>query len=115
MEWCGEGIPGLTQKVLLALLRADRESPSADVRARVLEEQGQACNSCGAAFQGDLEWDHVAPLRSTCQGTEQVFQAICATCHREKTDQQGRPARTLVSRTNRQVWREYVATARPHP
>ena len=27
VEWCGEGIPGLTQKALLMLLRADREYP----------------------------------------------------------------------------------------
>jgi len=115
VTWCGEGLPALTQKVLLELLRADRESPSADVRARVLEEQHQVCNSCGAAFHGDLEWDHIAPLRSLCTGTEQSYQAICAACHREKTDQQANPARTLVSRTSTRVWREYVETKRPPP
>ena len=44
-----------------------------------------------------------------------MFQALCAACHREKTDQQGNPARTLVSRTSPRVWREYVETKRPPP
>ena len=116
VEWCGEGVPSLTQKVLLELLRADRESPSADVRARILADQHQSCNMCGSTFQGDLEWDHIAPLRSLCAGTEQVFQAICSSCHvTEKTALQANPARTLVSRTSTRVWRAYVETQRPPP
>ena len=62
-----------------------------------------------------VEFDHIHPLRSTCNVTEQSFQALCAACHREKTDQQANPARTLVSRTSTRVWREYVETKRPPP
>ena len=75
IEWCGEGIPGLTQKVLMALLKANRHQPSSATRGQILTEQNDACNLCGATFQGDLEWDHVTPLHSTCQGIEQVFRA----------------------------------------
>ena len=60
--WCGEAVPGLMQKVLLALLQADMEYPSAEVRARVLADQNHSCNSCATAFEDDLAWDHVAPL-----------------------------------------------------
>ena len=70
---------------------------------------------CVATFHGDGEWDHVTPLHSTCRGAEQIFKCLCASCHAEKTALQGRPARTLVSRTSRRVWREYVATERPPP
>ena len=113
IEWCGEGIPGLTQKVLLALLKADRGQPTASQRAEILAAQNNACNLCGAAFQGDLEWDHIAPLHSTCRGAVKTLQATCVSCHAEKTALQGKQARTLASRTSRHVWLEYVATERP--
>ena len=44
--WCGEGIPGLTQKVLLALLKSDRQQPSSALRAQILAAQNNACNLC---------------------------------------------------------------------
>ena len=74
VTWNGENIPGLMQKVLLKLLKSDREQPSAAARAQILEAQNNACNLCGATFAGDLEWDHITPLHSTCKGTDQVFQ-----------------------------------------
>ena len=43
-QWCGEGIPGLTQKVLFALLKADREQPTASQRAEILAAQDNASN-----------------------------------------------------------------------
>ena len=102
VDWCSEGLPGLTQKVLMALVGPDRQTPNAGMRARILEEQGNSCSLCGAAFQEDLEleWDHIAPLHSTCQSAEQVFQALCTDCHKEKTAQRGKQDRTLVSRTS---------------
>ena len=115
IPWCGEGIPGLTQKVLNALLKSERKYPTVATRAHILEAQQHSCNMCGSTFQGDLEWDHVAPLHSTCQGTEQVFQAVCSACHAEKTALQGEIARSLVSPTSRHVWRNYVETKRPPP
>ena len=36
IPWCGEAIPGLTQKVLDQLLKADREQPAASKRAELL-------------------------------------------------------------------------------
>lgn len=113
IEWCGEGIPGLTQKVLMALLKADRQHPSAQAKAKILAEQKNACNICGEG--GELEWDHIVPLHSTCAGNEQVFQALCRTCHSEKTLAQGRQNRTLVSRVSKHVYREYIESARPPP
>ena len=101
--------------MLLSLLRANKQQPSAATRAQILEVQNNACNLCGATFQGDLEWDHVTPLHSTCQGIEQVFQGLCSVCHAEKTTLQGNSGHTLVSRTSMHVWREYVASARPPP
>lgn len=115
IEWRGEGMPGLTQGVLLTLLGADRHHPSSSANAHVLTDQNHACNMCGAALQGDLEWDHIAPLHSTCQGAEQTFQALCTACHAEKTALQGKQNRALESRTSRKVWHDYIPTQRPPP
>ena len=59
--WRGEGIPGLTQKVLLALLKSDRQQPSSALRAQILAAQNNACNLCGSTFEGNLE---LGPHRS---------------------------------------------------
>lgn len=72
IEWHGEGIPGRTQRVLLALLRENRHHPSSGTKAQTLADQSHACNMCGATFHGDLKRGHIAPLHSTCQGVEQI-------------------------------------------
>ena len=113
IPWCGEAVPSLTQRVFDHLLKADRAQPAASKRAELLAAQGNACNLCGATFHGDLEWDHIAPLHSTCKGIEQVFHGICSACHAEKTALQGRQARSLPSRVSPHVWRDYVTTERP--
>ena len=63
---------------------------------------------CGSVFHEGMEWDHIAPLHSTCQSTEQIFQALCSACHSDKSALQGKEARTLVSRVSRYVWREGI-------
>ena len=62
IQWNGEGIPGLTQKVLLELLKAERRTPAKDEQTEILKLQDGRCNLCGGIFDGDLEWDHVARL-----------------------------------------------------
>ena len=53
VDWCGEAVPALTQKVLMGLLRSERQQPPAALKARILAEQNQKCNMCGAIFRGD--------------------------------------------------------------
>lgn len=115
VPWCGEGVPGLMQKALIVLLHADKQPPHASIQAQILEEKKHTCNMCRATFQGDLEWDHVAPLHSTCQKNEQIFQTLCTSCHADRTAIQGKQARTRVSRTSHKVWQLSVASKRPPP
>ena len=85
IERCGEGLPDLMQKVLYHLVCPDRQVPTAAMRAKFLQAQNNACNICGTVFEGgELEWDHIVPLHSTCTGNEQVFQALCKSCRSEK-------------------------------
>ena len=84
IPYCGEGVPGITARALFALLRADRIQPNAAQRAQILAIQRNACNLCGSTFEGDLEWDHIAPLQTLCKGNDQCFQALCSVCHLEK-------------------------------
>ena len=103
-DYRGEGLPCITQRVFSTLLRAERRSPAHAERQRILQEQGHRCNLCGGIFDGDLCWDHATPLRQTVRGQKQLFQAICASCHAEKTGLEGRQARTLESRFSPHVW-----------
>ena len=40
-EYKGEGLPGITQRIFCALLRAERRSPPHAERQRILEQQGR--------------------------------------------------------------------------
>ena len=66
-------------------------------------------------MDGDVEWDHARLLKQTVRGQAQVFQAICTSCHSEKTALEGRQTRTLESRFSPQVWHHYVLSPRHRP
>ena len=53
----GEGIPGLTQKVLLKLLRPERKEISQTLRTKITLKQEAKCAKCGTVCK--LEMDHV--------------------------------------------------------
>jgi len=103
IEWRGEGIPALSQKVLLELMKAERRTPSKQEQQSILEEQKGRCNLCGGVFDNDLEWDHVARLQQTVKGKPQVFQAICASCHLDKSTQEWSQTKLLESRFSKRA------------
>jgi hypothetical protein len=70
---------------------------------------------CGGIFDDDVEWDHVNPLQQTCARQPTKWQAICASCHLEKTALEGKQDRTLESTFSLPTWRAYVETPRPPP
>ena len=114
VEWCGERLPAATLKVLLSLLKARRREPGEAEKAALLAKQRHRCAECGGKFDDDVEFDHIAPLRQTAAGAEQRFQALCASCHAEKTRREG-GALSLDSRFSRRAWAAYVETPRPPP
>ncbi len=115
IKWCGERLPALAAKVLMELLKAHRQTPSQELKAELLKQQEHNCAECGGAFDNDIEWDHVTPLRQICGNAPQEFQALCATCHLSKTELEGKADRTLTSRFSMSTWNSYVATPRPPP
>ena len=66
-------------------------------------------------FDNDLQWDHVARLQQTVQGKPQVFQAICASCHLDKSTQEGSQTKLIESRFSKRAWDGYAVTPRPPP
>ena len=113
VEYRGQRLPSITQEVFLALLKAERRTPGPDERKRLLEEYDNKCALCGGIFDGDLEWDHVAPLRGTARGARQLFHPICSSCHQEKTALEGRQDRTLESCFSEHAWHSYAESPRP--
>jgi 5-methylcytosine-specific restriction endonuclease McrA len=115
LEYRGEGLPSITERIFNALLKSERRSPSPSERQRILSEQDNRCYLCGGIFDGlnDVEFDHVTPLRQTVRGQRQIFAAACSSCHLEKTQMESRQDRTLESRFAPHVWQEYVQSPRP--
>ena len=83
VEYRGERLPALALSVFLALLKAKRRTPSAEEQKKLLEQHDNKCAVCDGLFDGDLCWDHVAPLRQLTRLAPQRFQPICAICHKE--------------------------------
>ena len=99
----GEGLPNITYKVLLALLRRkERMYLHSYEKHELLEQAEYQCALCGE--REAFEWDHVIPL-STSFG-EQRFQPICRTCHAQKSNEEPRELEqdVLASHFNQRVW-----------
>ena len=77
LEYRGEGLPNLTHKVLLELLRRrDRRYLTGEEKAELLEQYNYSCAMCGEQTSC-IEWDHIAPL-SQCLGPQEM-QPLCIT------------------------------------
>ena len=73
-------------------------------RHAVFERDGWRCVECGRA--GRLECDHVTPLdRGGDPWNADNLQALCRSCHVEKTRQENRRESTAAE----SAWRELVA------
>ena len=78
----------------------------ARVRRQAFDRDGWRCTKCGRA--GKLECDHITPLqREPCQDPYDIngLQALCRTCHIEKTSRENRRPQTPAEL----AWRELVA------
>lgn len=113
----GEGLPALSLKVLQTLVRRSRERTwlTTEEKALVLEAHGHCCAICGSKGGAPLEFDHVARFSESYQ--EQVFQPLCAECHREKTTRESRThdGDELASYFEKEVWTQYVQSPRLPP
>ncbi len=115
VPWTAEALPALTHKVFNELLKSERRSCPSELRKEILRQQNHQCALCGGIFDDDVEWDHKNPLQQTIKGQEVKWQAICASCHVEKTGLEGKQDRTLESSFSLPVWKDYVESPRPPP
>ena len=105
----GQRMASLAHEVLMQLIKAERKQPDAEKRKAILEEQNSLCNSCGAEIQpGTCELDHVVPVHQAFSDDEQVLQALCLECHRNKTLLQTIQPTSLESRFNPRACEAYL-------
>ena len=111
----GEGMPSVTQKVLLRLLRPERKDPSKTLRAEIIGAQGSACAKCGTVCK--LEMDHVHKISRdpfNRNGKDNLV-GLCSECHMQKTlAQAGDPEyNPMLSYFNEHTWNNFVLADRP--
>ena len=112
----GQGLASISLEVFTTLLKAERLYPSREDRNSILAKQSFACNLCGCSLlETEPEFDHVQPLKMLFAGTSQAYQALCATCHRTKTELESKQSVSLESRFSARVYRAYVQSPRLPP
>ena len=55
------------------------------VRKSILENQNNECNSCHIKIKGNFEIDHILPLATGGTNFRDNLQALCKSCHNQKT------------------------------
>jgi hypothetical protein len=115
IEYRGQRMASLTLEVFLALLKAERISPTSEEKKKIVAEQRGVCKTCGAFLGSDLEFDHISPVRQVFWGSQQHFQALCLPCHSLKSAEESAQVTSLQSRFSARAWRLYVESARPPP
>jgi len=108
LTWQGEGIGVMALKILTAfLLQRARVRPPAALQAQIAASQENRCALCGGLCEENREFDHIVPLRD--QASPQVFQMLCAECHKTKTQLEPRSSRDpLASVFSKSTWEAYV-------
>ena len=98
----GEGIPSISLKALIALLKQPRRILDGEEKCRILEAHSHKCAHCGSTSK--LEFDHVHRLRENVVQDE--FQPLCKDCHNEKTRLEPKSNSCVITSVcNPQVWK----------
>ena len=119
IEYRGEGLPGITNKVLLALLgQKNRRFLTGEEKNILLEQYQYSCSNCGAQTS-ELEWDHIVPLSQSMDGEQPMegFAPLCRACHQNKTCNESRnlDGNVLASKFEKSVYDTYVLSERLPP
>ena len=110
IQYRGEGLPAITQKVLLQLLKPKREQPSYELRRQIETEQENKCAKCGTECK--LELDHIQKISRdpfNRNGRDNLV-GLCQECHRDKTYAQSCETEynPLLSYFNDHTWDHFV-------
>ena len=77
----GEGLPNVTFRTLLRLLKPARLPTSRETRLNLLETQNNKCAKCGR--EDSLEADHIHPISKDPSGwndNEEELELLCQAC-----------------------------------
>ena len=90
IEYQGEGLPSLTRRVMLALLRRKvaRKGTSQEERQELHKRQKGKCELCGAALDRFAQADHTQPRgQSTTEEVNDLsnLRLLCVACHSSAT------------------------------
>ena len=116
MPYRGEGLPNISAKVLVHLLKHGRQrvTLTGEEKAELLDQYNHRCALCNSTSDF-LEWDHVERYSESFEQTS--FQPLCPECHREKTQKEPRSfdQDPLLSHFEKEVYNQYVKSPRPPP
>ena len=117
-EYRGEGLPSISHKVLLRLLRRrERMCLTGEQKAELLEAYNHRCAACGAK-SSQLEWDHKESFSTSLwEQTIESFQCLCPSCHQGKSAVESRAFENdiIASHFEKGVFERYVESPRPPP
>ena len=86
-EYYGQTAGQACEEMRLLLSKPRRRTWTPDERAKVLEASGGDCAVCGATLTGgSFQFDHVMPLFEGGKDTMSTLQALCETCHSQKSE-----------------------------
>ncbi|MDP7069711.1 MAG: HNH endonuclease, partial [Candidatus Peribacteraceae bacterium] len=118
IKYRGEGLPSISYKVLVKLVRTkERRYLEGEEKHALMEDSfGYVCAICGE--RGRMEWDHINRFSQSFGEQEtDSFQPLCLECHRMKSNDEPTlfDEDPLSSHVDRMVWDEYVMSERPPP
>ena len=88
MEYKGEPMASLADRMLQQLLVTKRKEASSDVKKAIWERQGHACAACGTKLDKRSHLDHKQPLHEGGSNEPENLQYLCRECHETKTQQE---------------------------
>jgi hypothetical protein len=116
LEYRGEGLAGMAQRVPKTLLRrnGDRVYLTGEQKAELLEAHGHRCAACGAT-SSLLAWERM--VRHNKSFGEPEFRPFCSAYLKEQTAAESRSLGTdiLASSFDPRTWAQYVLSPRPPP
>jgi hypothetical protein len=85
MEYKGEGVASLADKMIQQLLVTRRKEARVEVKKAIWEKQANACAACGTSLDKRSQLDHRKPLHEGGSNEPENLQYLCRERHESKT------------------------------
>ena len=109
----GQSLSAACNEVFMRLIRPKREHLSGQARRKLVASQNSRCAICTSPLEL-VELDHIAPLSQQTYSAKQIFQALCPTCHAEKTQSSDtKPENPILSYFSPATYEAFVKAPKP--